>query len=162
MGEVGEGAIKGVIPLRDHGRGIHIERGTVFLSEFGKRNVVAIEHKMPAAAQDAALDFAIGERRWTSSGKALLAGGHFFLDTACEPARTRIATTVWSSNVSTPAECSATALKRVSTTQAADCSLHSPISFSTRPRPNSSPLRLRASRMPSLKNTNISPGFMRK
>ena len=29
-------------------------------------------------------------------------------------------------------------------------------------RPNSSPFRLRASRMPSLKNTNISPGFILK
>src|SRR5207302_826155 len=75
---------------------------------------------------------------------------------------TLIATTVWSSNGSTPAACSATALNSRSTTCWAAHSPHLATISSTRRRPNNSPAMFWASRMPSLKNTNRSPGFALK
>src|SRR5579864_1903275 len=129
----------------------------MLLGQFWQSHAFAVQDELAAPPKDAVFHLAIGESR-RACDWLLTARGHFFLGV---PLRTRMATTVWSSKVSTPAECSAAALKSESTTQVADFPSHSAMIRSTRPRPKSSPLRLRASRIPSLKNTNISPGFMR-
>src|ERR1700674_2475799 len=163
VGHVAEGSIKRVKPLGDHRCRVDIEWSSIVFRKFGYGDVLAVEGQARASPEKARLLLAIDKSRRTPRPRNRTPTGHFRFAAAWEaPLFTFMATTVWSSKVSIPAECSATALKRESTTQSADLAAHSPTICSTRPLPNNSPLRLRASRMPSLKNTNISPGFMQK
>src|ERR1039458_9818330 len=166
VGDIAKRVLKGRQPLADRRCRIDVERRSVALRQFWQRKSLAVKHEIRATAQQPFPVLVKNESRRplginVERSRNFAAPGHFRLG---EPdaalSLTLIATTVWSSNVSTPAECSATALKRESTTQSADRPAHSAMIFSTRPRPNSSPFRLRASRMPSLKNTNMSPGFI--
>src|SRR5258708_19099496 len=151
-------SVECVVSLLDHRGRIDIKGRPVSLDKCGQRDLIAMQHDIPAEQNASA---AIDECGRAHRCRFSIAACHFRLGAAAAPLLTRIATTVWSSNVSTPAECSATALKRESTTQSAERSVHSETVCSTRPRPNNSPFRLRASRIPSLKKTNMSPGFIR-
>src|ERR1700676_760003 len=159
MWQIMERLVERFIALANRGRRVHIERRAVLFSQLRQGYVFTVQNESSAASNNAALRLAIDESGRTGCW-GLTAGHHFFFGDVCVPPRTRMATTVWSSKVSIPAECSAAALNSESTTQVADFPSHSAMIFSTRPRPNNSPLRLRASRMPSLKNTNISSGLI--
>src|SRR6202167_1031887 len=166
VGNVAKRLLKRPQPLADGGCRIDVERRSIALCEVGQGNAIAEQFKVASIAQQ--LFPALLKNKSRRPLKIIVEGardfatpGHFRLEEFCAtPSLTLIATTVWSSKVSTPAECSAAAMKRLSTTQSADLPPHSAMIFSTRPRPNISPLRSRASRMPSLKNTNMSPGFI--
>src|SRR3954452_8055715 len=161
VGDFTERTIKRCVAFVNHCGRIHVKRGAVLFHELCCGQVLAVQNKNTASAQESLFHLTIQESRPASDRQSLTSRSHFFLLDVDELPRTRIATTVWSSKVSTPAACSATALKMDSTTHEADCSVHSAITCSVRRLPKSSPLLLRASRMPSLKNTNMSPGFMR-
>src|SRR6185312_11970446 len=142
----------------DGQRRVHVKRSSETLRQAFQSNLVTQQgrpHRAPA--QKSLAHFAVGKGRETARTPVcdwvhLRLGSPFTL----------MATTVSSSKASSPAACSVTALNRDLTTQSAEMSAQPAIMASVRWRPNISPARLRASMMPSLKNTNMSPGLALK
>src|ERR1035438_447004 len=129
-------AVERVIALANHRRRVDVERRAVLLAQLLQGHVFAVENKRSVPARGAVVRLATDKDKsgGTRCRWALTTRSHFFLGGVCAPPCTLMATTVWSSNVSTPAECSAAALNRESTTQFADLLAHSETICSTRPR----------------------------
>src|SRR5215469_2789468 len=137
--------VEGQNTFANRSRGIDIERGPEPLREFSKRDFFAAQNFAGAAWVRPV------NESWRPLGKFTHLRADAFPFTL-------MATTVWSSKVSTPEACSAAALKMDFTIDSADFSEHSVTIFSSRVRPKRSPALLVASRIPSLKKTKTSSG----
>src|SRR5947209_4523782 len=144
MFDAGKCIAKSVDAFTNRARGIDVQGSTKLVGELRQRNLLALQNRFSR------ISGTVGESGRALEGvvHALVVGSPFTL----------IATTVWSSKVSTPEACSAAALKMDFTIESADSVEHCEMTFSRRVRPKSSPARFVASRILSLKNTNTSSG----
>ena len=136
-----EGSIKRFNALVNHRCRVDVEGSSIVLRKFGYGGVIRNRGTGRAFAAKA-LASSLAEDK--ARRPPLQMRSEAFISASRKRPFTFMATTVWSSKVSTPEACSDAALNRESTTAIGRLCGTLPRSiFSARPRPNNSPLRLR-------------------